>query len=138
MKNGLRSALIGLLLTATSISPLLLPATATAAVITYAQPYIAGFTPTSGPVGTVITVNGKGFTGANVAFIGAAHNVTVRIVSDAQLQMTVPTNATTGQIAILNPKSAAFSPQAYTLTVATAPVPTPAPTPAPAPAPAPA
>jgi hypothetical protein len=62
-------------------------------------PSFAGFTPTSGPQATSVTLNGSGFTGAKaVRFNGETAPFTV--VSDFQITTTVPTFAATGNIAI--------------------------------------
>ena len=73
------------------------------------------FAPSSGPVGTVVTINGSGFTGANQAWIGNARNVAVTVVSSTQLKVTIPAGATSGAIGIFNPTYAAFSATAFTL-----------------------
>jgi hypothetical protein len=63
---------------------------------------ITSFSPTTGPVGTVVTINGVGFNGtSSVKFHGTAAT-TVTHVSATQLQATVPTGATTGQISVTN------------------------------------
>jgi len=82
----------------------------------HAQQSIASFTPSSGPVGTVVTLNGGGFAGSNVAWVGAAKNAPVTVVSDTQLRVTIPAGATTGAIGILNPAHAAFTASAFTVT----------------------
>ena len=74
------------------------------------------FAPTSGPVGTVVTINGSGFTGANQAWIGNARNVAVTVVSSSQVKVTIPAGATNGAIGIFNPSYAAFSATAFTVT----------------------
>lgn len=63
---------------------------------------ITSFAPPSGPVGTNVTINGTGFTGATaVAFNGtAAATSTVNVVSATQITATVPLGATTGTIAV--------------------------------------
>jgi len=69
------------------------------AVTPPAAPSITGFSPTSGPVGTSVTINGSGFTGTtSVTF----NNVSApfSIVSDGQLTATVPSGATTGPIGV--------------------------------------
>ena len=86
--------------------------------VAYAQPYIASFSPTSGPVGTVITVSGSGFTGLTAGWIGSAHDGAVKVVSSTQATLTVPADAGTGQVALLNPQNAAFSPASFTVTSA--------------------
>lgn len=80
------------------------------------QPAITSIAPTSGPVGTVITVSGSGFTGANAAWIGTAHDATISAVSDTQLRVTVPADGTSGQVAILNPQHSAFSSNSFSVT----------------------
>jgi hypothetical protein len=87
-----------------------------AAVLT--QPGIQSFSPTSGPAGTVVTINGSGFTGASSAWVGAAHNAAVQVVSDTQIKVTVPVGATTGAIGVFNASFAAFTPGAFTVAAA--------------------
>jgi aryl-phospho-beta-D-glucosidase BglC (GH1 family) len=82
---------------------------------TYSQPSVSNFSPSSGGVGTVVTINGSGFTGLNQAWVGNAHNAAIRVVSDSQVQVTIPSGATTGAIGLLNPKNAAFTASAFTL-----------------------
>jgi hypothetical protein len=88
----------------------------------YPFPYILNFAPTSGAPGTVITVHGSGFTGLNAAWIGGGHNSSVYVVSDSEVKVTVPTDATTGQLALLNPANAAWSPNSFNVAKSGAPV----------------
>jgi hypothetical protein len=81
----------------------------------YVQPGIMNFSPSSGPAGTVVTINGSGFTGANVAWVGNAHNAPVRVVSDSQVRVTIPAGATTGAIGIFNPAHVAFTATSFTV-----------------------
>jgi hypothetical protein len=90
--------------------------TVTASAPVYKQQNIQNFSPASGPVGTVVTVNGSGFTGSTLAWVGAAHNGTVKVVSDAQLQVTIPAGATTGAIGIFSPSYAAFTASSFAVT----------------------
>jgi len=78
-------------------------------------PYIVNFSPAAGPVGTVVTINGSGFTGASTAWIGAARNATVRVLSDSQVQVTVPAGATSGAIGVFNPAGVSFTASAFTV-----------------------
>ncbi|MGA2188758.1 MAG: IPT/TIG domain-containing protein, partial [Steroidobacteraceae bacterium] len=71
---------------------------------TYPQPLPSGFSPKSGPPGTVITVTGSGFTGLTQVWIGEAHNSTVYVVSDSLVKVTVPTDATTAHLGFINPQ----------------------------------
>src|SRR5207245_2788420 len=60
-------------------------------------PTITGFTPTSGPVGTSVTISGTNFTGAtSVSFNGVSATFTV--TSDTAIRATVPAGATTGPL----------------------------------------
>ena len=90
--------------------------TVTASSPSYVQPYISSFSPASGPVGTVVTVLGSGFTGANLAWVGNAHNGVVSVISDTQIKVTIPSGATTGAIGIFNPSYVAFTATSFTMT----------------------
>jgi IPT/TIG domain/Secretion system C-terminal sorting domain len=98
-------------------------ATFTVTTPTPAAPTVASFTPTSGPVGTVVTITGTNFTGATgVTFNGTAAT-TFSVTNATTISATVPTGATTGTIAVTTPGGTATSASAFTVTV-----PTPAPT----------
>jgi PKD repeat protein/LmbE family N-acetylglucosaminyl deacetylase len=99
-------------------TPLAAITSATTFVVT-PQATISGFEPTSGPVGTTVTITGAGFTGTNsVKFNGveAAFNVD----SAAQITATVPDGATTGTITATTPAGTVTSATSF---VVTAPVP---------------
>lgn len=65
-------------------------------------PTISAFTPTSGPVGTPVTITGTGFTGA--AFVSFNNiSATFNVVSDTQINAMVPTGASNGFIVVSNP-----------------------------------
>jgi len=71
--------------------------------------------PTSGGVGTVIQILGTGLTGATaVSFNGTAAVFTV--VSDSDIQATVPTNATTGLVTVTTGSGTLSSNQAFQVT----------------------
>ena len=80
-------------------------------------PSISGFSPSSGPAGSSVTVNGAGFTGAtDVTFNGTSvgpGNFTV--VSDIQITATVPQGATTGKISVTTPGGTATSSTDFTV-----------------------
>jgi uncharacterized repeat protein (TIGR03803 family) len=62
-------------------------------------PTIKSISPTSGPVGTVVTVTGTGLTGATkVTVDGKAASFTV--VSSTEITVTVPSTASTGKITV--------------------------------------
>ena len=89
--------------------------TVTASAPSYVQPQISNFSPASGKVGTVVTINGSGFTGLNAAWAGAAHNAGVSVVSNSQVKVTIPAGATTGAIGIFNPSYVAFTASSFTV-----------------------
>jgi hypothetical protein len=61
---------------------------------------ITSFSPTSGPVGTSVTITGTSFTGTTkVTFDGVAAT-TFKVVSETEITATVPTGAKTGKIAV--------------------------------------
>ncbi|MCX7062343.1 MAG: cellulase family glycosylhydrolase [Gammaproteobacteria bacterium] len=91
------------------------PPSPTPAPTGFPQPGISSFSPASGPVGTVVTVNGNGFTGANAAWAGAAHNAGLVVISDTQVRVTIPAGATSGALGILNPAHAAFTASSFTV-----------------------
>ena len=80
-------------------------------------PTISGFTPTGGPAGTTVTINGSGFTGASaVAFNGTSATYTV--TSNSQISATVPSGASSGPITVTTPAGSATSSGSFTLTSA--------------------
>ncbi|MBS7229520.1 VCBS repeat-containing protein [Flavobacterium psychroterrae] len=67
-------------------------------------PIITSFSPTSGPVGTTVTLTGSGFSATanqNIVFFGAT-KATVTIASSSSLTVTVPVGATYDPISVLN------------------------------------
>src|SRR6185503_15957809 len=89
----------------------------------YLQPVISSFSPASGAVGTVVTVTGSGFTGANAAWVGTGHDASVIVDSNTQARVTVPASASSGAIALLNPAYSTTSPGSFTVTTSTPPPP---------------
>jgi len=78
-------------------------------------PVIASFSPPSGKIGTLVTINGSSFTSATkVTFGGVASVFTV--VSDIEVTATVPTGAVTGKIAITTAGGTATSTTNFTVT----------------------
>jgi aryl-phospho-beta-D-glucosidase BglC (GH1 family) len=114
-------------------SPTPAPAPTPAPTPTIVQQHISNFSPSSGPVGTVVTINGTGFTGINKAWVGQTQGAAYRVLSDQQVQVTIPAAATGGHIGIFNLKYAAFTATPFKVTAGTAPAPSPTPTPTPSP-----
>lgn len=78
-------------------------------------PTLTGFSPLAGPVGSVVTLAGTGFTGAtSVTFGGVSAAFTV--VGDTQATATVPVGAPTGPVAVTTPGGTATSTASFTVT----------------------
>ena len=85
-------------------------------------PAISGFTPTTGPVGTLVQISGSGFTGATrLKFRTTAAHFTVG--SDTKITATVPSGAVTGPLVVTTPGGTAVSPAFFTVPGTTIPVP---------------
>lgn len=59
---------------------------------------VTSFTPTSGPVGTEVTINGTGLTGTTVTFSGV--NATIVSNTGTQIVAIIPAGATTGMLSV--------------------------------------
>ena len=79
-------------------------------------PTITGFSPTSGPVGTSVTLAGTGFTGATAVKFAGTAATSYSVASDAQITATVPAGATSGTISVTTPGGTATSADAFTIT----------------------
>ena len=80
-------------------------------------PTISGFTPSSGPVGTVVTITGSNFFSSTfVKFNGV--NSTFTVNNNGSITATVPAGATTGAIAITNSVGTTTSGSSFTVTPA--------------------
>ena len=72
------------------------------------EPWVCSASPSSGPVGSTVTLAGSGFTGAtSVAVNGTAAPFTVN--SASQLTLTVPSGATSGPIQVATRNGTASS-----------------------------
>lgn len=75
--------------------------TGTAAPAPAAAPAkITTFNPTSGPVGTAVTISGSGLTKTTQVAFGATTATNMKVVTDKQVTATVPAGAVTGKIAL--------------------------------------
>jgi hypothetical protein len=90
--------------------------TSTGTFTVVAAPVLTSFTPTSGPVGTGVTISGTGFTGAtSVTFNGTSASFVE--VSDVEITTTVPAGATTGPVFVTNPAGTGASAAHFTVIV---------------------
>ncbi len=78
-------------------------------------PLLKSFTPTSGPVGTQVTINGSGFVGATSVTFGKV-KATFTVNSGTQITATVPTGASTSKITVTTPGGKATSKATFTVT----------------------
>jgi uncharacterized repeat protein (TIGR03803 family) len=74
--------------------------TTTSSSTYFVVPSISGFTPTSGPVGTSVTITGNSFTGATKVTFGGVAATSYKVINDTQVDALVPTGAITGPIAV--------------------------------------
>jgi len=66
------------------------------------SPSIGSFNPVSGPVGTLVTLTGSGFTGVTILNFNGVADSTFSVDSDTQISAHVPSGATTGPISVTN------------------------------------
>jgi hypothetical protein len=81
-------------------------------------PTITSSSPTSGPVGSTVSINGTNFTGATAARFNGT-TATFTVTSATAIQTTVPAGATTGPVSVTTAAGTATS--ATSFTVVTAP-----------------
>ena len=80
------------------------------------KPKITSFTPTSGPIGTLVTITGSGLTQATTVKFGTVKATTFTVVSDSEVTADVPTGATgTVTISITTPGGTANSTTKFTV-----------------------
>ena len=79
-------------------------------------PQITSFSPTSGPVGTVVTITGVSLTQTTKVTFGGVAATSFTVNSDGQVTATVPTGAKTGKIVITTAGGTASSATSFTVT----------------------
>jgi len=77
-------------------------------------PAITSFTPTTGPVGTVVTIAGTGLKQATAVKFGTVV-ATFTVVSDTKITTTVPTGAVTARISVTTPGGGASTATVFTV-----------------------
>ena len=78
-------------------------------------PTISSFSPTSGPVGTTVTVTGTDFTGATGATLNGLAVTNFMVMSATSVMFDVPTGATSGPIAVTTAGGTATSTGTFTV-----------------------
>jgi hypothetical protein len=79
-------------------------------------PQILSFSPTSGAVGTSVTITGVSLKQATKVAFGGVAAASFTVNSDKQVTATVPTGAKTGHITITTPGGVAASSGVFTVT----------------------
>ena len=79
-------------------------------------PTVTSFTPTSGAVGTSVTITGTNFTGATAVKFNGTAATTFTVNSATQITATVPTGATTGTISVTTSAGTGTSSSSFTVT----------------------
>jgi len=78
-------------------------------------PTISNFTPTSGAVGTVVTINGTNFVGATHVVFNVTEASTFTVVNSTQITATVAAGTTTGYISVTTPSGTGSSATRFTV-----------------------
>jgi hypothetical protein len=79
-------------------------------------PSITSFSPTSGPVGTSVTITGNSFTKATSVTFGGVAATSYQVISDTEVKALVPTGAVTGPIAVTTAGGTGTSATNFTVT----------------------
>ena len=89
---------------------------AMATTLAVLPPTLTGFTPTSGPVGTEVTLTGTHFLGATAILFNRVSAPEFEIVSGTSIQVVVSPEATSGPISVVAPGGTAVSVDPFTVT----------------------
>jgi|GEM_PF-790024 len=84
-----------------------------------AVPALSSLSPASGPVGTVVTINGTNLSGATSVRFNSLVTTTILSNNGSQLVVAVPSGATTGNVSVTTP-SGVSNPLLFTVTGPTA------------------
>ena len=78
---------------------------------------ITSFSPTSGSIGSTVTITGTNFTGATAVKFNGVAATTFTVVSATSITAVVPTGATTGAISVTTPASTVTSSSNFTVVI---------------------
>ncbi|MGV3639165.1 MAG: IPT/TIG domain-containing protein [Adhaeribacter sp.] len=79
-------------------------------------PAITSFSPASGPIGTVVTIEGENFLASTEVFFNGVKASVTSLINDSTMTATVPTGATDGLIKVSNTGVEATSATPFTVT----------------------
>jgi uncharacterized repeat protein (TIGR03803 family) len=79
-------------------------------------PAISSISPSSGPIGTVVTVTGTGLTQTTKVTIGGVKATTFTVKSDSSVTVTIPTACKTGKITVTTNGGSATSSSTFNVT----------------------
>jgi len=82
-------------------------------------PTVSSFTPTSGPIGTTVDIHGSNFAGAQEVQFANSEATDFTVVSDSEIQATVPTSAKTGPISVTTGSGTGSSASPFTVPLPT-------------------
>jgi hypothetical protein len=88
----------------------------TSFVVTAAAPTVASFSPSSGCVGSTVTLTGTGFTGATAVTFNGLAAASFNVSSSTRITAVVPTGASTGKVAVTGPTGTGTSATNFTVT----------------------
>jgi hypothetical protein len=80
-----------------------------------ASPVVTAVSPLTGAVGTVVTLRGTSFTGANVVSFGGTASVMPTAVTATSLHAVVPEGASTGRVEVTTPGGTGTSASTFTV-----------------------
>ena len=78
-------------------------------------PTLTGFTPTTGPAGTRVTLTGTHFLGATEVLFNGVRAPEFEVVSGRSIEAVVPSGATSGPISVVTPGGTAVSAEPFTV-----------------------
>jgi hypothetical protein len=79
-------------------------------------PTIASFTPTAGPIGTIVTITGTNLTSVTDVAFNGVNASSVTVLSATSLKVVVPASAASGKLTVFDPAGSATSGGGFSVT----------------------